>query len=312
MLYFIVNKNSGSGKGADAWRKVQNVLRDRNIRYRAFCTEHEGHAYTLAGTICENGDPDICLIVVGGDGTANEVINGITHFDRVRFGMIPTGSGNDFARGLQMKGDPAELLMQILQCAERGPQAARPIDLGEVSLPGMDTPRRFSISAGAGLDAIVCKKALHSRLKKVLNHLHLGKLTYLFLTVHSLFSMKTADAAVCFDKDIQVSRRKAICFAIMNFGAEGGGVPMAPHASATDGRLSVCSIFGIPKWRAFLSLPLLVTARHSKIRGFSVTDCRECRIKLKEKMLIHTDGEYCDKADRLHVACLPGLLRVLL
>lgn len=54
--------------------------------------------------------------MVGGDGTANEVINGMTHFEKVRFGVIPTGSGNDLARGLGITGTPTEVIGHILNC----------------------------------------------------------------------------------------------------------------------------------------------------------------------------------------------------
>lgn len=66
--------------------------------------------------------------MVGGDGTANEVINGMTHFEKVRFGVIPTGSGNDLARGLGITGTPTEVIGHILNCRED-----YVMDLGQVS-----------------------------------------------------------------------------------------------------------------------------------------------------------------------------------
>lgn len=316
MLYFIVNERSRSGKGARIWREVQRILHERNILYKAWVTEYEGHAVSLAKNICEIGDEDICLVVVGGDGTANEVINGMTHFDKVRFGTIPTGSGNDLARGLGLGESAAENLERILSCAQAydsrtGELACTCMDLGQVRWNGGSAPRLFAISAGTGLDALVCKKALKSKIKDFLNRLHLGKLTYLVLTVQSLFSMQTTDAAVYFDQKGGQGRKRAICFAVMNFKAEGGGVPMAPEADAGDGKLSVCSIFGIPKWRTFLCLPFLVAAKHTWIRGFSVTDCRKCTIKLKQPMVLHADGEYCGDVTEMTFTCLPKALRVL-
>ena len=87
MLYFIVNEKSRSGRGAQIWKEVQRELVKRGIHYRHYVTEHEGHATRLAVEICAKTDDDICLAVVGGDGTANEVINGITHPEKVRFGL---------------------------------------------------------------------------------------------------------------------------------------------------------------------------------------------------------------------------------
>lgn len=312
MLYFIVNQKSRSGRGAVIWNEVEAALKQKKIDYQAWTTEYEGHAMELAGEICARKEEDICLVAVGGDGTANEVINGMTHFDRVRFGTIPTGSGNDLARGLGITGSPTECLERILACRDKGADACFTMDLGQVRWKGGDAPRLFAISSGIGLDALVCKKALRSQIKDFLNKIHLGRLTYVVLTIQSLFTMKTADAAVGFDRQPPRSYRKNIALAVMNFPAEGGGVPFAPRANATDGRLSACSIFNVSRLRAFFSLPFLVAGRHAWIPGFEITDCAECRIHLKAPMVLHADGEYCaDVADAVFT-CLPKKLRVLI
>ena len=306
MLYFIVNEKSKSGNAKQIWKEIEEVLKVRNVSYQAFVSEYRGHAGKLAAEICAMDDNDICLVAVGGDGTANEVINGITDFEKVRFGVIPTGSGNDLARGLGITGTPTEVIEHILNCRED-----YVMDLGQVSWNGCEKPRLFAISAGAGLDALVCKKALKSKVKDALNKLHLGKLTYLFLTVQSLFTMQTTDAAAVFDGKGQQNRKKMIFAAAMNFRAEGGGVPMAPGADAQDGKLSVCMAWGIPKWRTFLCLPLLVTANHLRIRGFEVTNCKEYDLKLKTPMVLHADGEYCGDVTEMHFQCLPKKLHVM-
>lgn len=306
MYYFIVNEHSRSGKGAEIWREVEAVLKEREISYQAYKTEYEGHAFQLSHDICELQEEDIRLIVLGGDGSANEVLNGMTHFEKVKFGVIPTGSGNDLARGLGIKGSPTEQLEAILSCEKEFV-----MDLGEVSWNGGRKPRLFAISAGTGLDALVCKKALKSALKDFLNKIHLGKLTYILLTVESLFTMETTDGAAVSDGKGQKNMKKMIFCAAMNFRAEGGGVPMAPAADAQDGKLSVCCAYGIPKWRTFFCLPFLVTAKHLFIRGFEVTDCAEYDLRLKYPMVLHADGEYCGEVTEIHFKCLPGMLHVL-
>ena len=80
---------------------------------------------------------------------------------------------------------------------------------------------------------------------------------------------------------------------------------------AQDGKLSVCMAWGIPKWRTFLCLPLLVTANHLRIRGFEVTNCKEYDLKLKTPMVLHADGEYCGDVTEMHFQCLPKKLHVM-
>ena len=100
MYYFIINPNSRSGKGALIWRDLENILRERNIKYQTFFTEYKGHAVKLSASITASipEDSQIKLIAVGGDGTIQEVLSGVKDISRVIFGYIPTGSGNDFCR----------------------------------------------------------------------------------------------------------------------------------------------------------------------------------------------------------------------
>jgi len=229
MLHFIVNKYSRSGKGERIWEAVEMYLKANNIEYREHTTEYRGHAIELAREICELPEEDIRLVTLGGDGTINEVVNGMTNFDKVRFGIIPTGSGNDFARGLGLTGTPTEHLERILNSKEDFV-----IDLGQVTWNGCEKPRKFAISSGVGMDAIVCEKVEVSPLKKILNKLHLGKLTYVLITIHTLFSMTTTTMTTKIDGKGK-RFKKMIFVAAMNFRAEGGGVPMSPKADAQDG-----------------------------------------------------------------------------
>lgn len=304
MLYFIVNPKSGTGRGLKIWREAKNYLRDNRIEYKSMATRYDGHATELAKELSSDVSSKINLIVIGGDGTVNEVLNGITDFDKINFAVIPTGSGNDFARGLGIKCEPLEQLVNIIMS-----EKTETIDIGKVTWN--DKSRYFSISSGVGLDAIVCKKALTSSLKKVLNRFHMGKLTYIILTIQTLFSMTTVDFKVFTDGE---ERRltKVIFAAAMNFRAEGGGVPMAPSADAKDGLLSMCIVHTIPKWRTFLCLPLLCMAKHEKIKGFDIVNCRKCEIEISKPVVLHADGEYVEDVDKVTFECIPKKLNLII
>ena len=311
MLYVIVNQTSRTGRGAQVWEKVQEVLKEKNVQYEAFVTEYEEHACALAREISAKEDPDICIVVVGGDGTMNEVINGILDFDRVRFGMIPAGSGNDFGRGLGIQRNTLENVNRILEGVNKGSSYYKEVDLGKVSWDEGAHSRLFGISCGVGMDAIVCKKALHSKLKSFLNKLHLGKLTYVLLTIQTLFSMDTGDLEVWFDNEKQ-SFHKLIFMAAMNLSAEGGGVPMAPNATPYDGMLSISSASGIPKWRTFFCLPVLVAAKHEKIKGFHVKNSAVTKVHISKPFVLHADGEYCGDVTDAEFLCEAKKLHMIL
>ena len=312
-IQIIVNNGAGTGSAVPVWKETKEYLQEKEIPYNAYLTRYEKHAMKLAGQICEKfPEGPIYLLVVGGDGTINEVLNGITDFDRVRLGVIPTGSGNDFARNLGILRNTKEDLEEIATCIEQeqSGELLQRIDLGEVSWEGCAKPRIFGISAGAGLDAIVCKKALHSTLKKVLNRFHLGKLTYLMLTVQTLFSMKTFRATVTVDGETETCQNM-IFAAGMNLRAEGGGVPMAPESTPYDGNISLSSASGIPKWKTFFLLPLLALGKQGGIKGFDVKDGAEIALELDQPVVLHADGEYLGDVTQAQFRCLRGRLRLL-
>lgn len=309
MLYFIVNETSRSGKTRQIWKDIQQSLIKADVSYEYMITQGRDHATKLASEISQRPEDNICIVVIGGDGTMNEVINGIADFDKVRFGIIPTGSGNDFGGGLDLPKSPEENLQRIISSYKAGEDSYRAVDIGLVRW-GQNQKKLFGISSGIGLDAIVCKKALSSKLKNVLNKLGLGSLTYVLLTIITLFSMKTADFEISYDNN-KSTLKKTIFAAAMNLRAEGGGVPMAPDANPYDGKLSISSASGIPKWITFLCLPFLVAGKHTHIKGFNLVSCREASIHSSQKMTLHADGEYVADVTDLTFGIYPQKLRLM-
>ena len=340
MYYFIVNVGGGSGKAKKTWIKVRDELKRRNVEYKAFRTKSPEHAGELAGKISKLSDDNIHMVVVGGDGTINEVLNGIKDFDRITFSVIPSGSANDFARGLDISKDPVSVLDGILDASKESQR----IDVGCVTVVHKKNDnnrvmsekfdfdkksiiedsideivihkRLFGISSGIGLDAIVCKKALDSKIKNVLNKLNLGSLTYIILTVISLFTMDYIEAEIeVYDTASsslkeKIILKKMIFAAFMNVRAEGGGVPMAPDARYDDGKLSICIASDISKLNAFTKLPLLVMAKQEKIKGFKLFDASKIVVRTKQPSVVHADGEYVGDETEIIIECLNNKLKL--
>ncbi|MGN0437616.1 MAG: diacylglycerol/lipid kinase family protein [Lachnospiraceae bacterium] len=318
MLYFIVNRTSGMGKSEAVWQKAKKCLKDSVIEYKAYDTKYVGHATKIAAKLCELPEEKVSIVVVGGDGTVNEVLNGITDFRKVRLGIIPAGSGNDFAKGMHIKKDVVANVTQI--ALHDKTDNITLMDLGMVIYDGCTRPKVFGISSGLGLDAIVCKKAYRSKLKRMLNKIHLGKLTYVLTTIYSLFSMETTDLKMDMERKVpnenqsfrvETHMNKVIFLAAMNLRAEGGGVPMAPNASGTNGCLAMSSASGIPKWKTFFCLPFLIFAKQEWIKGFDMHYTDKATIVLSKPMTLHVDGEYCGEVRKVTYECLPGFLNLL-
>ena len=165
MYIFIVNPASRSGHASQIWTEIETLLKERNILYRVYFTSHRGHGTKLAQQLTKDLSSRTTLIVVGGDGTVNEVLNGIEHPEHIILGYIPTGSGNDFAKGMALPSDPQKALELILS-----PNSYRTVDIGVLKYSEKDTEkiRKFAVSTGIGFDAAICHQALVSRLKVLL------------------------------------------------------------------------------------------------------------------------------------------------
>ena len=127
MYSFIINPNARSGKGLRAWKLIEHRLEEKSVPYQVFFTKYQGHATQIARTLTQEKD---CrsLIVLGGDGTLNEAVNGIADLARVTLGYIPIGSSNDFARSLKLEQDPLKALEKILT-----PSGYIPVNIGSLS-----------------------------------------------------------------------------------------------------------------------------------------------------------------------------------
>lgn len=313
MYYFIVNTSGGGGRALRTWKMVKKILQKRGVDYRAFFTERKGHASLLAKDVCAHYAPcNVC--VVGGDGTINEVLNGLyafksedgrCGFDSVRFGVIPTGSGNDFARGAKIPRNTKKALSRLLSSSHE-----TKMDIGLARLEN-GSERVFGISAGLGMDAIVCREVGTSKLKGILNKLHLGNLVYVLLTIKTLFSMQTSQVHIQSGVNSYTFNR-LIFLSAMNFRQEGGGVPIAPAASAFDKELSFCLASDISKPKAFFNLPFLVLAKHQGRKGFFLWNAPEITVSATPPAVLHTDGEYGGTVSSVRFVCLPAALSLLL
>ena len=118
MSYIIVNPASKSGKGAKIWSMLEPVLIQKEIEYKVFFSKDVGQVTKLVRDLStsllnDTSDLILKLIILGGDGTLNEALQGITDFNHVQIGYIPTGSSNDLARDLLLPTDPVNILENI-------------------------------------------------------------------------------------------------------------------------------------------------------------------------------------------------------
>ena len=208
MYTFIANPNARSGRGILLWKQIEKILLEKEIAYNVLFTKYQHHATRLVHDLTSDGAPHT-IVVLGGDGTLNEVIDGIRYLDKVTLGYIPLGSGNDFARGLGLPTDIHSALEQILS-----PSHYTAMNVGVLDYENKH--RRFAVSTGIGFDAAVCHQVMVTPLKAFLNRLKLGKLTYLGVALHKLLTLKPVTMTVTTETGETKTYHKVYFTAVMN------------------------------------------------------------------------------------------------
>jgi YegS/Rv2252/BmrU family lipid kinase len=303
MYYFIVNPGSRSGQGKLTWQSIEQVLEAERIEYRVFFTAYRYHAIQLAKEITSRGER-LTLVAVGGDGTVNEVINGIQDFSKVTFAYVPTGSSNDFARSLGLPSSPEEAIRNIVH-----PTRCSRIDLGQISFG--DRSRYFAVSCGTGFDAAVCQEALASSIKNLLNKLKLGKLTYVGIALKQILMFRPLPMKLTLDGNRSFSFPRTYFIAAMNCRYEGGGLKFTPKAKVDDGLLDICVVEGLSKLIIALMFPTAYLGKHTIFKGIHIYRAKELDLELGRETSSHTDGEAYYLKEPLHISCVPRCLTII-
>ncbi|MCQ2539902.1 MAG: diacylglycerol kinase family lipid kinase [Acetatifactor sp.] len=289
MYHIVINPASRSGKGLKLWKeKLEPMLVREKIEYKSYFSKEDGHMTELVASITENASDlyePLRLIVMGGDGTLNQALNGIVHPENVILGYVPTGSSNDFARDMKIPSKPEDALKLILR-------EGRPVkyDYGVVTFPD-GTSRRYIGSSGIGFDAATCEAVEHSATKEKLNKFKLGKLVYLAVALQQLFGAKTGEAKMILN-DTETILLKGLFFsACMVHRYEGGGFMFCPDADATDGLLDICCVDDLPKLKILTALPTAFKGNHYRFNGIDAYKAKKVTIQTSVPLWVHTDGE---------------------
>jgi YegS/Rv2252/BmrU family lipid kinase len=232
------------------------------------------HAFDLART-AEGFDS---IIAVGGDGTAHEILNGVMAHDaddRPAFGIVPTGSGNDYAHTLGMSDDVATALHQVAT-GDR-----KVVDLGQCN--GV----WFGESVSVGLDARVTVKAVELKVTTGLSGLPLYLRALIHVLNHQYYSHEVVvqyDDNAPFETDMLIA-------AVTNGPTYGGGFKITPDSVYDDGLFDICRIDAMPKAQAFMRLPFVVIGKHTKMKPVHMSRAKRLTVISETPIEGQIDGE---------------------
>ena len=305
MLGVIINPKSGKKTFRAQRLYLWRLLRKRRQPFTYRVTQYAGHAIELARELVETGHDQI--LVLGGDGTLSEAINGIMRADlspeqrqKIQFGLMPRGTGNDWGRywGLDRRHKRA------LQMFFDG--TARPVDVGCVTYwrNGIEHHRYFINSVGFGIDAVTCVEA--AKLKYYIGSHHIN---YLFGLIKAMFSHKPMLTTLQCDGKTIVND-KMFSMNIGNGPFSGGGMKQNPDADPQDGIFHAMFVSQPTLKQVLQALPKLFNGQLPQLPFVRTYTGKDIALSTTKHLVFEADGIVMDIMGPCEVHCLHHALNM--
>lgn len=301
-IRYIVNPIAGQGAGKLIYPQIEHMMQEHSAVAEIISTQYPGHAIELSRKAATQNYE--AVIAVGGDGTSNEVLNGLMQayaqgYKTTKMGIIGIGRGNDFAFG---HGIPVGLT-QGFEVIVQG--KSRSADVGLIR--GGDYPegRYFGNGIGIGFDAVVGFEALK------LTHLH-GFMNYIVAAMRTIFLFYNAPL-VRIEYDDQVITQASLMISIMNGRRMGGGFMMAPDAETDDGLLDFCIAGQMSRLTIMMMIPRFIKGTQAKSPLIKTGRANKIKVLALEGTLpTHADGEtICTAGNELEVEIIKQPIKIL-
>lgn len=296
----ILNPMADMGNAWRVARDLRSITEQRgDVDWSG--TVYPGHAIDLAKQAGEQGYE--MVIAMGGDGTVHEVVNGLMKIPaekRPLLGVVPVGSGNDFAHaiGVPTKADHA------LVCALDGEPSN--VDLGLMT-DEHGKKEYFDNTLGIGFDSIV---TIRSHKLPVVR----GFLMYLTAVIQTILLNHNA-ITMQIETEDQKWEQKNLLLTVCNGPREGGGFMMAPEAKVDDGILHYAMIKSVSRPMMFRLIPEVMKGTHGNFKQVTMGSCRTMKVAADRPMYIHADGEiysgFGTNVRQVTFEILPGVLKVV-
>jgi diacylglycerol kinase (ATP) len=274
----IANPCSGRGKGRRLADAVAAGLSAGGASGEVRFTKKKGHAEEMARDASVEASSWDCVVACGGDGTIQEVANGLMAARSAAastaypvLGLAPAGRCNDFARSFGIRPNAVDVVAALLK------KTKRRIDLGRVN------GRYFCTIATFGVDAKISSFVDRMRLP------FRGRPAYLYGAARLLW--RDQASVFRFHGDSGSFSRRLFVASVANTPFYGGAIPLVPHADPSDGLLDLCLIDGIPRRRIATLLPRVVLGRHVEQEEISFARMSRVVIETEEPHEVWADGE---------------------
>jgi YegS/Rv2252/BmrU family lipid kinase len=284
-ITFIINPVSGTTKKKNIPGLIEEFFADTEIETGIRYTEYAGHAKEIAAELAQSGTTEI--IAVGGDGTINEIVNGMAGTEAL-MGIIPSGSGNGLARHckIPMKARKA---MEIISNAH----------VQKVDLMRINGEYSANVS-GVGFDAHVAHKFQYSGKR--------GLASYAKITMSEFVKYKAAEYELSIDG--KEMKRKAFFVSLANSSQFGNNAFIAPEASITDGLIDVCILHPFPKISSAIIMERVMAKTINNSKFMEIIQAKKIQIK-NTSGIYHLDGDPRENGEHLEIEIMPGILKLI-
>ncbi len=273
MQHIIVNPISGKKRSVKNLHVVETLLQAAQIQYEVHRTTAAGDAEKIVRALTERGENDI--VVLGGDGTLHEVLNGIADPAQCRVALVPSGTGNDFAAKLGIPSKAADAVKLFL---ENDPK--------EIDYLQVDQRRCMNV-AGLGMDVEVLERCQRGKMR--------GKLKY-FVSLLKIFFVFKGYAIIMHKEDGTEERHEALLAVACNGSQFGGGIPICPPAEVNDGLMNVMVVDHIKgKWQLMKALLTLMKGKMPQYKRTTHFRCESVRFEPLVPCTVQLDGELYPK-----------------
>jgi len=291
----FVNPTAGRGRAGRRLPQIETLFADAGLATDAQQSVSIGDLEALVRRAVEGGARDI--VVAGGDGSIHEAVNGmLAAGDDARLGVIPTGTGNDFAKACGIPLDWQQAARDLAARLSSGGGGHR-IDAGRMN------GRFFANGAGIGFDAKVTRVAQAYRWP-------IGDLVYLVAILRCMLDGIASPHVEIRTRDFAWSGPVTLA-SISNGPWIGGMFHIAPMARNDDGRLELLIADPVTRRRICMLLPKLVRGRHMDEKEITHTGITALTIEATAPLASHLDGEVQPLAQRFEIEVLPGALKLL-
>ncbi len=299
-IRFITNPSADRGQAASTAAVLRSRLSLPGESTWIF-TRAPGEAIALARQAAEDGCETV--VAAGGDGTVHEVVNGLMQTpadQRPRLGILPLGSGNDFALAVGVPPQP-EAALEVIRAG-----AVRRVDIGEVR-DEHGRQRFWDNTLGIGLDASVNSRSRRVRRAR-------GYLIYLLAALQTIL-LDHRPLSLRFESEQETWERQVMMLAFCNGHREGGAFLLVPDARPDDGILGYAQLAPTPRWRTVRALFRAMQGTHTSLPEIHLGLCRQARIRSVQPLNVHLDGEvFLERSHGSHaleISLHPGALAVL-